>query len=66
MKLEPGTEAHRAYLNGIEYAKQDPAVADTRCNCKRSDAWMCAVDQSLRTVSCHCSCHNKLVPNAES
>lgn len=27
------------------------------CNCKRSDAWRCAVEQGLSTVSCHCKCH---------
>ena len=33
-----------------------PAVEGV-CNCKLSDAWRCAVDQRLSTVSCSCSCH---------
>ncbi len=27
------------------------------CNCNESDAWRCAVDKNLRTVSCPCGCH---------
>ena len=27
------------------------------CTCRKSDAWRCAVDQNLLTVSCHCRCH---------
>jgi hypothetical protein len=30
-----------------------------KCDCKRSDAWRCAVEKNLNTVSCHCKCHNK-------
>lgn len=29
------------------------------CTCTRSDAWRCAVDRHLPTVSCHCSCHRQ-------
>lgn len=28
MKLEPGTDAHRAYMKGIEYAKQGRKITD--------------------------------------
>lgn len=27
------------------------------CSCKHSDAWRCAVDKRLTTVSCSCACH---------
>jgi hypothetical protein len=27
------------------------------CSCKFSDAWRCAVDQNLTSVSCPCGCH---------
>jgi hypothetical protein len=30
------------------------------CGCKRSDAWRCAVELGLRTVSCSCKCHRYL------
>lgn len=29
----------------------------TPCSCKQSDAWRCAVDQRLSTVTCRCACH---------
>lgn len=30
------------------------------CDCKKSDAWRCAVDKNLITVSCHCLCHRRM------
>lgn len=44
---------HVIELTRIEFKYLD---ADP-CNCQMSDAWRCAVDQNLRTVSCPCKCH---------
>lgn len=30
------------------------------CNCRRSDAWRCAVDQGSSSVACSCACHRYL------
>lgn len=32
------------------------------CQCRRNDAWRCAVDQSLSTISCPCPCHRHALP----
>jgi len=29
------------------------------CDCKLSDAWRCAIQKGLSTVSCHCPCHRQ-------
>lgn len=34
-----------------------PAQEKTTCSCKFSDAWRCAVSQSLSTIACYCQCH---------
>jgi hypothetical protein len=38
-----------------------------RCECEVADDWRCAVRRGLRTVSCHCACHdNRLLRGEES
>lgn len=32
----------------------------TDCNCKKKDAWRCAVDRNLKSVACMCACHKKI------
>lgn len=32
---------------------------DAQCGCNYSDAWRCAVDRRLNTISCSCPCHRR-------
>ena len=35
------------------------AIKKNLCFCRFNDAWKCACDQGLSSVSCHCDCHRK-------
>lgn len=30
------------------------------CSCRHTDAWRCAVERNITTVTCHCDCHRRL------
>lgn len=41
----------------LGFFEVDQKLLPSACACKKRDAWRCAVEQGLRTVSCHCACH---------
>ncbi len=58
----PGTKLCIKPLGVIETdAMIIPEAPARTCNCKKSDAWRCAREQSLRTVACHCACHRRRI-----
>jgi hypothetical protein len=52
-----------------EIRKPEPSLPlfdKASCQCKRSDAWRCAVSQGLQMVTCHCACHQKPIEKAHA